>query len=72
VEQYQLAVAGGCAAANARLGLCFEKGSLCFEKGRGALPSDPAEATWLYALAAEGSATGEEESGEDESHAHEA
>jgi TPR repeat protein len=52
VEEYRLAVAGGCAAANASLGLCFEK-------GRGALPSDPAEAARLYALAAEGGASGE-------------
>jgi TPR repeat protein len=54
VEQYRLAVAGGCWAANASLGLCFEK-------GRGALPSDPAEAARLYALAAEGGASGEED-----------
>jgi TPR repeat protein len=51
VEQIRLAVAGGCAAANANLGLCYEK-------GRGALPSDPAEASRLYALAAEGGASG--------------
>jgi TPR repeat protein len=31
---------------------------LCFEKGRGALPSDPAEAARLYALAAEGGESG--------------
>jgi TPR repeat protein len=54
VEEYRLAVAGGCAVANASLGLCFEK-------GRGALPSDPAEAARLYALAAEDGASGEEE-----------
>jgi hypothetical protein len=53
VEQYRLAVAGGCADANASRGLRFEK-------GRGALPSDPTEAARLYALAAEGGAFGEE------------
>jgi TPR repeat protein len=54
VEQYRLAVEGGCAAANASLGLCFEK-------GRGVPSSDVAEAARLYALAAEGSASGEGE-----------
>jgi TPR repeat protein len=54
VEQYRLAVAGGCAIANASLGLCFEK-------GRGVMRSNPAEAARLYALAAEGSASGEGE-----------
>jgi TPR repeat protein len=53
VEQYRLALADGCAVAGASLGLCFEK-------GRGALPSDPAQTARLYALAAEGGASGEE------------
>jgi hypothetical protein len=53
VEQYRLAVEGGCAVANASLGLCFEK-------GRGVLRSDPAEAAQLYALASEGGTSGEE------------
>jgi TPR repeat protein len=52
VEQYRLAVAGGCADANASLGLCFEK-------GRGVPRSDPAKAAQLYALAAEGGAFAE-------------
>jgi TPR repeat protein len=49
---HRLAVAGGFAGANASLGLCFEK-------GRGVPRSDPAEAARLYALAAEGWASGE-------------
>jgi TPR repeat protein len=53
VEQYRRAVAGGCAVAFASLGLCFEK-------GRGVPRSDSAEAARLYALAAEGGASGEE------------
>jgi TPR repeat protein len=52
VEQYLLAVEGGCAAANASLGLCFEE-------GRGMPSSDPAEATRLYARAAEGDTNGQ-------------
>jgi TPR repeat protein len=52
VEHYRLAVAGGCAIAIASLGLCFEK-------GRGVTRSDPVEAARLYALAAEGGASGE-------------
>jgi TPR repeat protein len=44
-EQYRLALQGGCALANASLGLCFEK-------GRDMPGSDPAEAARLYALAA--------------------
>jgi TPR repeat protein len=56
-EQYRLAVAGGSVHANASLGLCFKK-------GRGATRSDPAEAAWLYALAAEGGESVEEQFGE--------
>jgi TPR repeat protein len=52
VEQYRLAAEGGFAAANASLGLCFEK-------GRGVPRSDPSEDARLYALAAEGGASGE-------------
>jgi TPR repeat protein len=51
VEQYRLAAEGGYALANASLGLCFEK-------GRGVPRSDPAEATRLYALAAEDGKSG--------------
>jgi TPR repeat protein len=51
VQQYRLAVEGGCALANASLGLCFEK-------GRGVPRTDPAEAARVYALAAEGGASG--------------
>jgi hypothetical protein len=51
VEQYRLAVEGGCVDTNASLGLCFEK-------GRGVPRNDPAKAARLYALAAEGGASG--------------
>jgi TPR repeat protein len=53
VAQYRQAAEGGCAIANASLGLCFEK-------GRGVPRKNPAEAARLYALAAEGGASGEE------------
>jgi TPR repeat protein len=55
VEQYRLAMEGGCAAANESLAL-----GLCFEKGRGMPHSNPTEALRLYALAAEGCTSGEE------------